>query len=53
MADQTGGPDSRSLVGGEHSFGTERPQMIVRGKEYQALVSHQSGGLRVSRNYDK
>jgi hypothetical protein len=54
MADQTDGPDNRSLVGGEHSFGTERPQMIVRGTEYQAPVRHQSDGLLVSsRNGEK
>ena len=53
MADQIDGPDSQSLVGGEHSFGMEHPQMIVRGTEYQALVSRQSGGLLVSRNTDK
>ncbi len=53
MADRTDGPDSRSLVGGEHSFGRERPQMIVRGTEYQSLVAHQSGRLLVSRNNDR
>src|SRR6267154_403425 len=53
MADQTDGPDSRSLVGGEHSFGMERPQMTVLGTGYQALVSPQSSGLLVSRNNDK
>ena len=52
MGGQTDGPDSRSLVGGEHSFGMERPQMIARGTEYQALVSRQSSGLLVSRNND-
>jgi hypothetical protein len=53
MADQTDGPNNQSLVGGEHSFGMERPQMIVRGTEYQALVGRQSGGLLVSRHNDK
>ena len=51
--DQTDGLDNRSLVGGEHSFGKERPQMIVRGTEYQAPVRHQSGGPSVSKDSDK